>query len=500
MRRWTNLTLTEIRAAAGFHIPDDDHFKLQPACATFPMGFAWSSAVAQSYLVKVCADAGLTRSRLLARDVISPASQRVAGALATDDIMIFTTGPRDTSCTWAARVDRALGDAGVARSVEKDLTAVRDGTCIGVELEGGRWWSPPAGKLAQLLRGLLFLFGEAVVTPRGLKGLLGHASWLALLNRPLFACFGQVYRHGANSADLDDPVEMEPAALGELWLFACLTPCLDFDMARGWQTTLLASDATPTWGFGVSAAPAPPSVVAAVGRYAARRDIFVRLPRAGDDPFEQSLKERIGCPLPVPLARSAFKTVISSKCRFPGHAGALEAEAGVLAVRWLLRSAARHGRRTVLLLDAKAVLGSFAKGRSSAPSLERPTRRLAAHLLAGELSLKVVYVPSEDNAADDPSRGRVRRWRGRRVPVPARASHGAAADGEAERSDLRFWSQAADDVAELSEAARAVDDPDIRRYFQWLADDADWPAGAIDLTPLNEFWRQQPRRLRRREV
>ena len=43
--------------------------------------------------------------------------------------------------------------------------------------------------------------------------------------------------------------------------------------------------------------------------------------------------------------------------------------------------------------------------------------RVAALQLAGDLLLKLVYVPSEDNPADAPSRGVVRRWRQRRSCV-----------------------------------------------------------------------------------
>ena len=40
--------------------------------------------------------------------------------------------------------------------------------------------------------------------------------------------------------------------------------------------------------------------------------------------------------------------------------------------------------------------------------------RIAALQLVGGLLLKLVYVPSEDNPADAPSRGIVRRWRARK--------------------------------------------------------------------------------------
>ena len=82
-----------------------------------------------------------------------------------------------------------------------------------------------------------------------------------------------------------------------------------------------------------------------------------------------------------------------------------------MALRWFLRSSTRHGKRMVLLVDAPAVKGAVAKGRSSAPSLRLEVMRIAALQMAGGILLKLVYVPSEDNPADAPSRGVVRRWR-----------------------------------------------------------------------------------------
>ena len=86
----------------------------------------------------------------------------------------------------------------------------------------------------------------------------------------------------------------------------------------------------------------------------------------------------------------------------------LEADGVWLALRWALRSTRRHARRTVMLVDAQAIKGAIAKGRLSAPSLRREVTRIGAFALAGDLLLKLVYAPSEDNPADAPSRGIVR--------------------------------------------------------------------------------------------
>jgi len=113
--------------------------------------------------------------------------------------------------------------------------------------------------------------------------------------------------------------------------------------------------------------------------------------------------------------------VISAQAKHRSHSGALEATAVTLALRWILLSKRRHSRRVVLLVDAKAVLHAAAKGRTSAPTTLREIRRVAAYSLAGDLLIRYCYLPSEDNPADAPSRGIVRRWRRRPSAIPWRA-------------------------------------------------------------------------------
>ncbi len=106
---------------------------------------------------------------------------------------------------------------------------------------------------------------------------------------------------------------------------------------------------------------------------------------------------------------------MSLKAARPEHAGVMELKGVLLTLRWLMRSSARHGKRLVMLVDAKAALCAVAKGRTNAPSFHRTLCSIDALLLATNTLLRPVYVPSEDNPADAPSRGRRRRPVTRRV-------------------------------------------------------------------------------------
>ena len=142
-----------------------------------------------------------------------------------------------------------------------------------------------------------------------------------------------------------------------------------------------------------------------VGSLSEKRGDFVRF----FSPSQASDRDRIGEPHTLPFRPSRFRDAISAKAKWKAHSSILEAHGLLLAVKWLLRTPVNFNRRLVVLVDAKAVLGSASKGRTSAPSLRGILRHVAGLLLATNSLLRLVYVPSEHNPADAPSRGVRRR-------------------------------------------------------------------------------------------
>ena len=74
------------------------------------------------------------------------------------------------------------------------------------------------------------------------------------------------------------------------------------------------------------------------------------------------------------------------------------------AVRWASSRPAARSSRLLLFCDSTAVVGALCKGRSSSPLLLRRLRQISAFLFAFSLRLHVVWLPSELNPADYPSR------------------------------------------------------------------------------------------------
>ena len=218
--------------------------------------------VAQSVMLKrVCYRAGFRPEQLLSADSPPPAAGGRMFALATDDMCAFTCGGQQVAEDQARQIDAALEQAGVERNTSKDLTAVRNGTCVGIDLGEGRFLVPNASKQLHLLSAIAFLCGaDGAVhgTPDQLSALCGSASWFCRLDRMLYSVFDAVYAfaHSADSAKRAVPERCRH----EFWHFGILCVFLRVDLRTPWLNKVVATDASPIYGFGASYAPMDSSI------------------------------------------------------------------------------------------------------------------------------------------------------------------------------------------------------------------------------------------------
>ena len=88
--------------------------------------------------------------------------------------------------------------------------------------------------------------------------------------------------------------------------------------------------------------------------------------------------------------------------------------------KWFARARRNHHKRLAVLVDAKAIIGAVAKGRTNAPGLRGVVRALGAYQMASDVLLRLIYIPTDHNPADLPSRGTRCRFRSRRkAPTPS---------------------------------------------------------------------------------
>ena len=89
-----------------------------PVSLTWPMGFAWSSYIAQEFLLNTCHEAGLRESQVLS---ITPLSFSLVFAAATDDVMIFSDEGEGHTLKAARQLDAELSRRGAIRNTAKDV-------------------------------------------------------------------------------------------------------------------------------------------------------------------------------------------------------------------------------------------------------------------------------------------------------------------------------------------------------------------------------------------
>ena len=107
----------------------------------------------------------------------------------------------------------------------------------------------------------------------------------------------------------------------------------------------------------------------------------------------------------MPVDADAFHDVLFIEWKHNERAEVVELRALIAGVRWLLRKQSRLRKRQLFLLDSRVVLGASKKGRSNSPALAFLMKRLAAMLLISGTLPHFLYIPTEYNPADAPSRG-----------------------------------------------------------------------------------------------
>ena len=251
--------------------------------------------------------------------------------------------------------------------------------------------------------------GDAVV-PSALQSLLGYWSHALLFRRAGFSVLQDAYVLARDPACV--PVALPQAVRSELLLLACLVPLLASDLRAPVCSTIVATDATVSRG-GAAAASVPPLTA---------RRLFAGAEFRGED---ARLVDRVDLPdeLSAPPADPVLAASIASwQWRVTAayeleidHINAQELRVFVSLVVRRCRAAANAGQRLVALLDNQAASGAAAKGRSSSRRMNRLLRRLAAFLMAADLYIAPLYIPSAVNPADPPSRCQsLRAWLARK--------------------------------------------------------------------------------------
>ena len=367
------------------------------------MGFSWSSYVAQEEMLSVCQEAGIPQNALMACDQETPTAFDLVAAVATDDVMIFSNAGPGATSKAARDFDESMQARGAVRNSAKDVNDELCGTCVGVDLDNGRFLDVPGARFMAMILAFLHLHVCRVASPKGVQKLLGALQWFDLLVRPKLSVYSDIYKFTLPGDGHDALLPAE--VLAELACSLCLGVFWRCDLRRQFVPLVGATDASTSYGFGASCIRTTSAAARKLARVAEKQGAFVVMDggAAGMLGVERLTKAH-----KLNMKLEDFSDIFSVRCKFPAHINVLEGEALVLFLRWLLRTKSHHSTRVVVLLDSAVLLGAAAKGRSSS-QLNRLLRKVAALTLAGSLQVHLIFGPSSENPADSPSRGMRRR-------------------------------------------------------------------------------------------
>ena len=360
-----------------------------PCFLTLPMGWSHSVYVAQTaHLHFISSESDFREADMITSDN-DFALDRPRHGLIIDDLFGFGTDPSSLSALRDSYKFRCPS-AGLLVKPSKDVEPTLELTEVaGLEVDGvAKVVRLTARKMRRLVSFTAFVLERGQASGYEMSVLVGHWIWAALVRRPSFAVFGSVYVFIQKAGF--KTFQLWPSVRRELRCVMGLAPLLFASWRAPFFDRVVATDAS-TGGLGVTAT------------LASTRECLELAAQVGILPDDSSWD----APVPVGFANvHRWVTIASSRWRFDGeHINVLELRALLTGLRWVLSFPSSAGCRVVMLMDSAVVVGAVSKGRSSSYSLLVLLRRLSALCLAGGLIICPVWIPSESNPADGPSRG-----------------------------------------------------------------------------------------------
>ena len=354
---------------------------LHPCVTAIPMGWSHSVTLAQRAHVAV-----LRRDRVLGGLLAAGSSGRwdsrteewgrVIILVYIDDLVILGSRARSVNLL----LDRALAAYRAVGLQVKPAKVVRPPspavTVLGFQLTEDALLAPSPEKLQRLVERTVAVVRARVVSVRTLQQVLGGWVWFLTLRRPLLSILERCYAEIEQAQQ--SGLYLSRLARKELCDLLSVAPLLQADLGQTQAHYILATDASNSGGGMV---------------YGLNPGLPGEPTRFGPGNREWTSA----------VVREA-EWVVAHAYRFHMVRPIAELEAFALChgVLWWCRTSAPD-RRLSVLVDSQAVGGAVAKGRSSSP-LNWACRRLAALSLCHGVTLRVRWVPSEANPADEPSR------------------------------------------------------------------------------------------------
>lgn len=399
----------------GSLLPDaglDPNQSFMPAFRVVCMGDTNGVDIAQGVHEAILKEADcMNPSNVLVYRKVLPPSKTLEGLYIDDHIVMQLVSKKET------RDRTPLPDEGLMhrsrehyarlnlpRSAKKAFDKAYSFTAWGthVDSETGRVGIPHL-KARQLEELLTHIVRARFCSKKALQKLLGLYVHPFMHCRLAMSVFDRVYLFVEHMPE-QGLVKIPHHICDELLQAAVVLPVATSNIRRPIIARISATDASSKRG-GRAATVTDRTFARVVARHAETRGEYVRL-----DWLDRPLQPDSDMdPLPAVLVESLQKHRWTETQTLPfktkEHINLLELE----MVHQELKDIIRQGKqelRQVNLCDSRVVVGAYAKGRSSARAINRRLRSCLALSLGGGIHLINVWVPTDKNPADYPSRNR----------------------------------------------------------------------------------------------
>jgi len=301
--------------------------------------------------------------------------------------------------------DDAHASAALEQSADKSVNASTNFTVWGTQVRGLRGVaSSPLSRLAMLYTMTTCVLGLEFICAGILRRIVALFMHPFLLRRVLMSCFHRTFKWIETNKHAGW-VRWPHDIRSELMCAACLLPFSYADMRMPISPVLSCTDATPTHGGGAYAL-VTPEIAREIYDAAETRGEYVRL----DSAYKETPTRMRAAPSHVVDVFNSLDWRVSRSYAYGSSAHVnLQELRGVKAelVERVCRST--EPERIVNGCDSRVTVGCWAKGRSSSFAMNGIMQSVMAWCILGHKLLVNVWLPTDKNASDPPSRRKMLR-------------------------------------------------------------------------------------------
>lgn len=313
--------------------------------------------------------------------------------------------PGDADVRRVAAAEEAYGAAGLQRATHKAFRHEVSFKAWGAQIDGVKGKVAAPDEMRQQTWCLFYRVVQLGLCSKTiLQKLLGYSCFIFQFRRECFSVQHHIYKF-VSKMPKEGWIRLPPHILDELRAMAYLIPLACWDMRKKIGTSVLSTDATPSSG-GAARTTVPAALAEELWRVSEVKGEAVRMDgQPGRDLLQSFNDPKEPCLIASTMGKTLkWKATSSYTFRQTSHINLQEARALRREVARLAKNRRSGNCIQICFNDSRVVCGAVGKGRSSSYKLNGILRGMLPYLLLANISLGLIWVETDSNPADHPSR------------------------------------------------------------------------------------------------